>query len=166
MVSIEKKAWNKECIHMQNRSVQSRWKEKKKRTQFSKIKGFVYFPSHTYTIFTYTVPLKCCVYRYSSQNFFFFCVCFRLYLKRHSLKLWDQRETDTISFLFLFFINLTMSKKNGSLKQHGVKENEREGEGVVKESQNNVTWFGWAIQGFVVAKFHLKDQTVLASPDP
>lgn len=64
---------------------------------------------------------------------FSFAFCFWLYLKRYSLKLWDQRETDTI-FFFSFFFNPTMSKKkNDSLKQHAVKENSREG--VVKEPE-------------------------------
>lgn len=95
--------------------------------------NFVYFQSHTYTICTYTVPLKCCVYSNSFQlfSFDFFSLCvylaFFLYLKRYVVWSFKISVEQIVSFSF----STWQCQKGNSLKQHGVKETRE------KESEKN-----------------------------
>lgn len=59
--------------------------------------------------------------------------------------------------------------KEWFIKTARSKRNEREG--IIKESKNNITWFRWAIQGFIIVVVPhfpstFKTLNILASPDP
>lgn len=147
----------------------SKWntQNKNQKDHHSPRSNFVYFQSHTYTICTYTVPLKCRVY---SNSFQLFCSVFLFsfaFIQPFFFHTWNAIVWSfkiSVEQIVSFSFSTWQCQKGNSLKQHGVKETRG------KESEKNRrTTSPDSDELYKVSSSNVctvKIQNIIVSPDP